>query len=125
MNNRHVNILKILFERLKYFNYSDRTIEMYIHYVSKFLNRVDKYYQHLTSVDFQDYLNSYQFSSISQQNQIISSIKFFYEKVLNKKYNKINFQRPRTEKHLPQIIDSDLLMDSISKIVYQIRILND
>ncbi len=102
--------------KLTYFNYSKKTIEMYSHYLIKFLESINKYPQHLTSDDFQSYLNTYNFTSISQQNQIINSIKFYYEKVLNKKYNKIDFQRPRTEKHLPQIIDKEFLLDKISKI---------
>ena len=36
--------------------------------------------------------------------------------MLNKKYDKINFTRPKSEKHLPQIIDQKQLLDSISKI---------
>jgi len=110
------NILKIYFQKLKYFNYSNRTIEMYLHYTNKFLLSINKYPQHLTSFDFQNYLNEYEFTSISQQNQIINSIKFFYEKVLNKKYNKIDFTRPITEKKLPQIIDSELLLEKINQI---------
>ncbi|MDA3780214.1 MAG: tyrosine-type recombinase/integrase, partial [Bacteroidales bacterium] len=43
-------------------------------------------------------------------------LKFGYEKVLNKKYNKIDFQRPRNEKKLPQIIDKEFLLNRISKI---------
>ena len=110
------NILKILNERLKYFNYSPRTITSYVHYVSKFLSSVDKYHQHLTSSDFQFYLNNYRFTSVSQQNQIINSVKFLYEKVLDKKYSKIDFTRPRSEKHLPQVIDKEFLLSKISKI---------
>jgi len=108
--------LKILIQKLKYFNYSNRTIEMYSHYVEKFLIKTNKYPQHLVSNDFQNYLNNYKFTSISQQNQIINSIKFLYEKVLNKKYSKVSFQRPRKEKHLPQVIYREFLLSKISKI---------
>ena len=102
--------------KLRYFNYSERTAEGYSHYLVKFLEHTNKYPQHLTSNDFQEYLNNYKFTSISQQNQIINSIKFYYEKVLNRKYDKIDFQRPRSEKRLPQVIDKDFLLDRISKI---------
>lgn len=112
----HNEILKIYKQKLKYLNYSERTVEIYSHYLEKFLSKVGKYSQHLTAFDFQFYLDSYKFSSIAQQNQIINSIKFFYEKVLNKKYNKINFQRPRKEKHLPQVIDKQYVLKSIDKI---------
>ena len=35
---------------------------------------------------------------------------------MNKKYDKVLFQRPRKETHLPQIIDKEQLLSSISKI---------
>jgi len=116
MNKNYDQVLKICFEKLKYFNYSDRTIDVYCACISKFLIEIDKYIQHLTSKDFQDYLNEFPFSSVSQQNQIISSIKFLYEKVLNKKYSKIDFTRPRKEKKLPRIIDQEYLLKSIDAI---------
>jgi site-specific recombinase XerD len=116
MNNLYNNFLKIYIQKLKYFNYSERTIEMYSHYFEKFLINCNKYPQHLNSSDFSNYLLNYTYSSISQQNQIINAIKFGYEKVLNKKYNKIDFQRPKKEKRLPQIIDKDFIINSINKI---------
>lgn len=116
MSNLSNNILKIYVEKLKYFNYSDHTIRDYSHYFKKFIDHVGKYPQHLTAKDFENYLLSYPFSSVSQQNQVINALKFGYEKVLNKRYNKIDFKRPRTEKHLPQVIDKDYLIGQISKI---------
>lgn len=103
-------------DKLVYFNYSERTVEMYSHYLYKFLEKVGKYPQHLIAKDFQDYLNNYKFSSIAQQNQVINSIKFYYEKVLNKKYDKIDFKRPRKEKKLPKIIEKELLLSKLSQI---------
>jgi len=116
MKDKHDTILKMYVQKLKYFNYSKRTIETYSHYTLKFLQSVDKYFQHLVSSDFQNYLNNYPFSSISQQNQIINAIKFLYERVLNKKYDKIDFTRPRNEKRLPRIIDKNFILSSIDKI---------
>lgn len=116
MNDNHKQILKICEQKLKYLNYSPRTTEIYCHYIEKFLESRNKYYQHLVSSDFQEYLNGFIFSSISQQNQIINAIKFFYEKVLSKKYDKVSFKRPRREKKLPQVIDKEFLLDRIGKI---------
>jgi len=84
--------------------------------VDEFLNKIKNYPTKLCSYDFQNYIDNYDFTSISQQNQVISSIKFLYEKVLNKKYNKIDFTRPRNEKRLPQIIDKNYLLNQISEI---------
>lgn len=110
-------ILKIYEQKLKYFNYSQRTIEIYVHYTKSFLLKINKYYQHLVSYDFQNYLDKYNFSSISQQNQIINAIKFLYEKVLNKKYDKVCFKRPHKENKLPRIIDHNLLVSKIESIL--------
>jgi len=111
-----MEILKICNQKLKYFNYSDNTIKAYIYYIESFLNKSDKPYQHLVAKDFQNYLDNFNFSSVSQQNQIINSIKFLYEKVLNKKYTKVKFTRPRKEKRLPQPIDEKFLREKIDQI---------
>lgn len=116
MNTKHTEILKIYNQKLKYFNYSTRTIEIYSHYARKFLEKVDKYPQHIVASDFSEYLLNYNFSSISQQNQVINAIKFLYEKVLQKKYAKVDFTRPRRERKLPQVIDSTFLLNRIGKI---------
>ena len=116
MSYNHDEILKIVKQKLKYLNYSDNTNKMYCHYIINFLNKVNKYSQHLTSNDFQNYINNYNFTSISQQNQIINAIKFFYEKVLNKKYDKVKFDRPKNEKRIPKVIDKEFLLDRINNI---------
>lgn len=108
------NILNEYSNKIKYFNYSKRTNEIYTHYFKKFLIERNKYPTHLTSEDFKQYLLNYKFTSLSQQNQIINALKFGYEKVLNKRYNKIDFQRPRNEKKLPKIIEKTL-----SLIIYK------
>lgn len=110
-------IIKIYHQKLIYLNYSENTIKTYVHYVSEFLNKHNnKQVIHLNSKDYQYYLLNYNYTSISQQNQIINAIKFLYEKVLNKKYNKIDFKRPRKEKILPKVIDKEFLLNRISKI---------
>lgn len=116
MKTKHDEILKIYAKKLKYFNYSIRTIETYTHYTAKFLESVDKYSQHLVASDFQKYLDEFEFSSISQQNQIINAIKFLYTKVLGKKYDKVSFKRPRREKKLPQVIDQELIISKLAAI---------
>lgn len=116
MRNKQNKILRIYSEKLKYFNYSSNSIKIYRHYVAEFLEFTKKNYQHLTSSDFQFYLDNYKFSSVSQQNQIISAIKFLYIKVLNKKYKKIDFSRPKKQRKLPQIIDKEVLKTKILSI---------
>jgi hypothetical protein len=45
------DIIKEYSNKIRYFNYSKRTEEIYVHYVLKFLEKIDKYTQHLTSKD--------------------------------------------------------------------------
>ena len=116
INKKNEKDLKIYIETLNYFRYSENTIKIYSHYLIEFLNITDKYSQHLVSNDFEYYIKNYKFTSTSHQNQIISSIKFFYDKILKRKYIKINFSRPRKEKTLPKVIDNDFIISQLSKI---------
>jgi site-specific recombinase XerD len=70
----------------------------------------------LGSHDFQSYLDSYQFSSISQQNQVINAIRFLYKFGLDRKYDKVSFKRPKSEKKLPRVIDGEFIKEKLSKI---------
>ncbi|NBO36866.1 recombinase XerD [bacterium] len=110
-------IIKICEQKFIYLKYSPRTSENYLIHIKRFLNSVgDKQVIHLSSKDFQNYLDNYNFTSVSQQNQAINAIRFLYKYGLERKYDKVNFQRPRSEKKLPQVIDKDFLLDRISKI---------
>jgi len=104
-------------QKLKYLNYSENTNRIYLFYISEFLDETSPIYpSRLTSNDFQNYLNDYDFSSISQQNQIINAIQFLYKYGLEKVYDKVSFERPRSEKKLPRIIEKDFLLKQIDKI---------
>jgi integrase/recombinase XerD len=102
---KNQKIIKICEQKFIYLNYSFKTKSNYISYISKFLDSLgNKQIIHLSSQDFQSYLDNYQFTSISQQNQVINSIRFLYKEVLGKKYDKVSFKRPRSEKKLPKVI---------------------
>ena len=111
-----MDLYKISEEKLYYLNYSINTIKIYLFYINDFLISINKHYTRISSLDFQNFLDKYNFSSISQQNQIINAIKFLYEKVLNKKYEKVKFERPRKEHKLPQVISKEHILNCISKI---------
>lgn len=113
---KYNNILKIAHQKIKYLGYADSTIKTYMNYIEHFLIQVDKYPQHLNSNDFQTFLDEFSFTSRSQQNQIINAVKFLYEKVLQRKYTKVNFVRPRSERKLPKVIDKTELINKIDKI---------
>ncbi len=103
-------------QKLKYLKYSEKTIKTYLYYIGKFLENIIVSPTRLTSIDFQKYLDSYNFTSTSQQNQVINSIRFLYKEVLDKKYDKVSFRRPRNEKKLPRVIDGNVIKNKLSKI---------
>lgn len=116
MNKKGKSTLKICEQKLNYFNYSKNTIRCYLHYICEFLKSQNKSAKHLSANDFQSYLDSYNFTSISQQNQIINAIRFLYKFGLGKKYDKVSFKRPKKEKKLPRVIDGDLIKKKLSEI---------
>ena len=103
-------------QKLKYLNYSDRTIKSYLFYINQFLTNTKISPIRLTASDFQSYLDGYSFTSTSQQNGVINAIRFLYKFGLNKKYDKVSFKRPKSEKKLPQVIDSNYIKFQLSKI---------
>jgi len=102
--------------KLKYLNYADRTIEVYMHYINRFLNEIDVAPTKLNSNHFQSYLDRFQFTSVSQQNQVINAIRFLYKFGLNRTYNKVSFDRPKKNRKLPAVISKAHMLKSIDSI---------
>jgi len=110
-------IIKICEQKLIFLNYSQRTINCYLSYINKFVISLgDKQIIHCNSNDFQSYIDNYKFTSTSQQNQIINAIRFLYKFGLNKKYDKVSFIRPKSEKKLPQVIDNEFILNKLNNI---------
>jgi integrase/recombinase XerD len=117
MNTFELSTLKKFENILSQKNYAKNTIQMYSFYVLKFYTTINKDVYELTISDLTNYLYSYKFTSISQQNQIINALKLFYKYILNKSDIHLNkIERPRKEKHLPQIIDKQYVLQQIAKI---------
>lgn len=113
-----MKILKIFGKKLRYKNYSFNTIKIYTSYLEKFIlyNNIEDPYQ-VTTKEITYFLENYEFSSISQQNQFIGSLKLFAKYILNKKEIHLSkIERPKQENKLPKIIDKDFLLGKISKI---------
>jgi ABC-type glutathione transport system ATPase component len=81
----------------------------YLFYIKQFLDNTKIPPTRLKSDDFQSYLDQYGFKSVSQQNQVINSIRFLYKFGLEKKYDKVSFKRPKSEKKLPVVIDGEYI----------------
>jgi integrase/recombinase XerD len=91
--------------------YSKNTIKTYSAYFKDFI-----YYfsesnpEKITSEEINDYLLNLIRNwgiSISEQNQRINAIKFYYEKVLRKERRVYEIERPRKEKLLPEILSKE------------------
>lgn len=116
MNEKGKATLKICEQKLNYFNYSPSTIKTYLHYIKLFLAAQDKSPAHLSTSDFQNYLDGYIFTSISQQNQLINAVRFLYKIVLQKESNKLLFKRPRCARNLPKVIDQETIKTKLQSI---------
>ena len=114
-----MEVLNIFEKRLRLRNYSERTIKTYSFYSKQFLvnlNCKDAY--QLTTKQLINYLESYKYTSISQQNQVINALKLFYKYILNRSEIHLSkIERPRRERHLPQVIDREIIISKINSIV--------
>jgi site-specific recombinase XerD len=113
---KKTNYYEICKAKLQYLNYSPKTQSTYLHYIEQFLNVTKIPPTRLTSQDFQSYLDNFNFTSVSQQNQVINSIRFLYKFGLNKKYDKVSFKRPKSEKKLPKVVDSNFILTKLDQI---------
>jgi integrase/recombinase XerD len=113
-----MKILEIFTEKLRYKNYSPRTINVYKSYLGNFIKINDIKDPHqVTTNQIVKFLESYNFKSTSQQNQYIGCLKLFAKYILNKKDIHLSkIERPRNEKKLPKVIDGEFIKQQLSKI---------
>lgn len=116
MNIKSISTLEKLRNKLSFQKYSNSTINTYLSYSEMFLSSFDKDVYHISVKEAQYYLEGFNYSSISQQNQIISAIKSLYKNVVGRKLNTLNIIRPRKEKKIPRVIDAELLAVKIKAI---------
>jgi integrase/recombinase XerD len=98
-------------ERLQQERYSENTIKTYTHYFRDFTSAFgEKELQKITKEEINTYILGLIHKkgiSTSQQNQRINAIKFFYEKVLHRKKEYYQIDRPRKEKKLPDVLSKE------------------
>jgi site-specific recombinase XerD len=102
--------------KLSFQNYSENTIKTYCSYAELFLSHFNKDVYHISIKEAERWLIEYPYSSISQQNQIISSVKHLYRLVVGRKLNTLKITRPRKENKIPKVIDAELLAEKIKSI---------
>ena len=98
-------------EKLIRVRYSESTIKTYSKYFKDFQSAfTDQNLDELTSTDINNYilgLIEKQKMSVSQQNQRINAIKFYYEKVLGREKLYFAVDRPKKEKSLPNVLSKN------------------
>lgn len=113
-----MKILEVFEEKLRYKNYSDRTIKTYTSYLKQFIqtqNIKDPY--QVSTKQICEFLHTNKFTSTSQQNQFIGCLKLFAKHILNKKDVHLSkIERPKSEKKLPKVIDGDFIKSQLQKI---------
>ena len=103
---KYAPVLKNLIADLRLRNYSKRTIDSYFYHNNKFLEFVDKNPKNVSKEDIKKYLS---YLAINKEvkpatfNLILSSIKFYYEEVLKKRF-KLDLKRAKLGKSLPVVI---------------------
>lgn len=97
-------------------NYSPRTIGNYISCLKSIDRQFPENLYHVSNNRIREFLFSFPFTSISQQNQYINALRLFYKYILNKQFVKLNIERPRREKHLPRIIEKQTMLDKIMRV---------
>ena len=107
MNTKSKSTLEKFEKILRVENYSENTIRCYINFSKKFLSSFSEDIYHISTKRASSYLMDLKYSSVSQQNQYINSIKLLYKKVVGLKINDSKFKRPRKEKKLPRVISAE------------------
>lgn len=109
----HFVALQAYVEFLRLKNYSTHTIRNYKNWFMVFLNYFpDRKPSTITKYEIMDFLVTYRKSekwSSTTQNQLINAIKFFYEKLLNKKREVYDLPRAKKEYKLPAVFSEDEL----------------
>ena len=113
-----MKILKIFEEKLRYKNYSNRSITLYVSYLKLFLEKEkikDPYQVRTQQIVL--FLEKYQYTSPSQQNQYIGALKLFAKHILDKRDIHLSkIERPKSEKKLPKVVDSKHIINQLVKI---------
>ncbi len=89
-------------------NYAVNSIKVYLQCFTKYLQYFEgRDYRNISDAEIKNYLlhlvNNDKISG-NYQNQIINSIKFYYEKVLNRPRKTYSINRPRKQTKLPEVL---------------------
>lgn len=102
---------------LKLKNYSDNTIKNYVIQVDIFLRNQEKYFTEPSKINESSIKNwLLQFKTRNTMCHSISALKLFYKLTIKQPLKFRHIEYPKSEKKLPQIIESEFLKEQILKI---------
>ncbi|MFD2824779.1 tyrosine-type recombinase/integrase [Lacinutrix iliipiscaria] len=113
-----MKILEIYIRKLRNKRYSENTIDSYVSYLQAFIkdNNIKDPYQ-VSLKQITSYLENRHYSSVSQQNQIIGSLKLFAKYILGKKAIHLDkIERPRKSITIQPVIPRDFLLNRLTSV---------
>lgn len=116
MNIKSKSTLKKFEDFMRVKGYSGNSIKIYLHYAEVYLSSFDCDFYHISIKETVKFLHNFKYTSRSQQNQFISSVKLLFKYIRKIELNGVDVERPRKEIHLPKVIDTNFLLAQISKI---------
>jgi len=106
-------------EKLERLRYSESTIRTYSKYMKEFqMAFTDRDISTIDASEINDYLHSRIMNekiSTSIQNQLINAIKFYFEKILNRKSEYYQIERPRKQVVLPKVLSKNEVLSILNE----------
>ena len=95
-------------QEMKLRGFSSKTIKSYLYYITDILNFANKSPKFINTDDIRDYLEylADQGMSSSTLNSAYSSLKFYFEKILKRKFF-VNIPRAKKGKKLPVVLSRE------------------
>lgn len=95
-------------------NYANRSIDSYSSFLKKFLSYYKKSPQNISVSEIREYLVL--LKSTSSIKQCVGMLRILYSNVIIQPQKAIKITYPRKEKHLPEIIDREIIISKIDSI---------
>lgn len=117
INNENQNLSRALEIELRIRGASNRTIQSYVYNNQKFLEFIGKSSKSVTIDDIKKYLSCLKLKGITNNSlsQIIASLKFYYQNVLNRKLF-YGIRYPSRERKLPTVLTKEEIKRMIEVI---------
>lgn len=104
-----------LIQEMKLRKFSPKTIKSYLHYITEILNFTRKNPKEINNNDVRNYLENLYDKNLSSStlNTAYSALKFYFEKILCRKFF-FNLPRAKKDKKLPVVLSKKEIIDIIN-----------